>query len=129
MDLKIVDPRLFSQPPFPPPPLPTFSPYLELEPLQSDWDLREEGRTQRNCVGAYGPRVQTGRMYLYRILSPERATVAVSMGKRGSWRLEEIKAYQNSEVAPDTLSAVLEWIDCAEHPNVLYGFDESDLPF
>ena len=46
-----------------------------------------------------------------------------------TWRLNEIKADRNANVMPDTLSAVLEWIDCAEHPNVLYGFDESDLPF
>jgi len=129
MDLRIIDPQPFSPPPFFPPPLLASSPYLELEPLQSELDLLEEGRIQRNCVGAYGPRVQTGRMYLYRILSPERATVAVSLSKSGAWRLHEIKAYQNANVMPATLSAVLEWIECAASSNASYECEEADMPF
>ena len=108
MDLRIVDP-----PPYPPSPLVPSSPHLELEPLLTEMDLLEEGRAQENCVGAYGPRVRNGRMYLYRLLKPERATVAVSLSSFGKWELHEIESYQNSEVLPETLSAVLEWIDCA----------------
>ena len=108
MDLRIIDP-----PPYPPPPLMPFGPHLELVPLQTEIELLEEGRAQHNCVGDYGPRIRNGKMYLYRLLKPERATVAVSMGDSGKWQLHEIQSYQNSEVLPGTLSAVLEWIDRA----------------
>lgn len=108
MDLRIIDP-----PPFPPAPLVPSSPLLELEPLQTESELLEEGRCQCNCVGAYGARVHRGKMYLYRLLTPERATVAVVLDKSGKWQLDEIKSCQNTEVLPDTLYAVLEWIECA----------------
>ena len=108
MDLRIIDPL-----PFPPAPLATSSPHLELELLQTEMDLLEEGRVQQNCVGAYGPRIHRGNMHLYRLLEPERATVAVKMGQSGRWEMAEIKVYQNAEVAPETLAAVLEWIECA----------------
>jgi len=108
MDLRIIDP-----PPYPPPPLIPSSLNLELEPLLTESDLLEEGRAQKNCVGAYGSRVRNGKMYFYRLLKPERATVAVSMGSSGRWELNEIQSCQNSEVLPDTLSEVLEWINPA----------------
>jgi hypothetical protein len=107
-DLRIIDP-----PPYPPPPLIPASSHLEMEPLQTETDLLEEGRAQKNCVGAYGPRVRYGKIYLYRLLKPERATVAVSLDNSGRWQLHEIESCQNSEVLPATLTAVLEWIACA----------------
>ena len=109
-DLRIIDP-----PPYPSPPLMPSSPLLKLVPLLSEMELLEEGRIQQNCVGAYGSRVRNGKMFLYRLLKPERATVSVSMGSSGRWELNEIQSCQNSEVLPETLSAVLEWIDCAKH--------------
>jgi hypothetical protein len=123
IDLKISDPL-----PFPLAPLAAWSPHMELEPLQTEMDLLEEGRIQKNCVGAYGPRVQRGKLYLYRLLEPERATLAVSMGHSGKWELAEIKAYQNSEVAPETLSSVREWIDCAGSLDS-HEYDDENVPF
>jgi hypothetical protein len=108
MDLRIIDP-----PPFPPAPLPPSSPNLVLEPLLTESDLLEEGRIQSNCVGVYGSCVHRGRMYLYRLLSPERATLSIVLNKFGKWQLDEIKCFQNTEVLPETLSAVQEWVNCA----------------
>ena len=108
-DLRIIDP-----PPYPPPPLMPFGPHLELVPLQTEVELLEEGRTQLNCVGDYAPRVRHGNMYIYRLLTPERATVAVSIGNSRRWQLHGIQSYQNSEVQPETFSAVLEWIELAQ---------------
>ena len=105
-----MDSTIISPPPFPHPPLIASSPHLELEPVLTACELLEEARIQRNCVGGYGTWVLKGNMYLYRLLSPERATVAVTMDRSGQWRLDEIKSRYNSEVHPDTLSAVLEWI-------------------
>ncbi len=123
MDLRIIDPL-----PFPPAPLPTSSPYLELESLQTEIDLLEEGRVQQNCVGAYGTRIRRGMLHLYRLLEPERATVAVKPGQSGKWELAEIKAYQNAEVAPETVAAVIEWIESAGRPFAC-ECDDADMPF
>ena len=75
--------------------------------------MLEEGTIQRNCVGAYAPRIHSGKLYLYRLITPERATLAVALNQSGRWVLAEIKASQNTEISPETLSAVHEWVKCA----------------
>lgn len=110
----------------PPPPLTVTNPFVEVEPLRTNTDLFREGRTQKNCVRSYGRLIQRGVVHVYRLLAPERATLAVKLEPDGKWVLNQIKAYGNSEVSPTTLAAVLEWIDgCTAVPEQ----DQANCPF
>ena len=43
-------------------------------------DLLVEGLRQHNCVASYAPAVARGDTYVYRVLAPERATLAIRAG-------------------------------------------------
>lgn len=92
---------------FPPPPLPGTD---DIIPLTSAAELRGEGSAQHNCVGSYGRRVRSGSTYIYKVLRPERATLAISRGGGGSWKIAELKAAKNRAVAPATKAAVSRWL-------------------
>ena len=91
------------EPQLPPPP---FSIPRVLEPLMRAAALAEEGNTMRNCVASYADRVREGGYYVYRWLGDERATVAVSRRRNGSWKIAEVKAIANSPVKPEARSAI-----------------------
>jgi hypothetical protein len=113
MDLKKFD-RL----PLPEPPLPGHeSENLRLEPLTTEIDLVEEGRIQRNCAGAYAPRVRQGGLFLYRVTAPERATLLIARVRMGEWRISELKAAENRPVSDETAAAIHNWLrggDCQQ---------------
>lgn len=94
--------------PLPPPPIPGIS--GEIEPLESSQAILQEGRQQQHCVGGYVACVQDGEAYIYRMLKPERATLAISRGPRG-WSLREIHGLRNADVRPDSYQAALDWLN------------------
>ena len=93
--------------PFPPPPLPGKE--GEIEPLETCQDLALEGRLQHHCVGSYSHAVRCGQKYIYRMLKPERATLAISIGRKG-WCLWDIRGYRNAEVQPESFKAAMDWL-------------------
>jgi hypothetical protein len=104
------------------------SKFLEVLPLTNQAQLQEEGREQQNCVGAYGPRIRTGNLYLYRVLKPERATLAIAKTASGRWQLSEIKSFRNGQVSEETMEAVQWWIE--ERQRELGGrYASMDEPF
>jgi hypothetical protein len=101
---------------FPPPPLegtPNIVPITDL------WELEEEGRIQRNCVASYAHRILASRkVYIYRVLAPERCTLSVA--RRGDrWVLSEIRSACNRPASPETIRVVQEWIRRASAPRPL----------
>jgi hypothetical protein len=84
-----LDPR---KQPFPPPPVPGTN---DIVPVESYPDLRREGRDQCNCVASYLPRILKGHVYIYRVLAPERATLAIAPGYDGYWRRSQLEAGGN----------------------------------
>ncbi len=93
--------------PFPPPPLPGKD--GEIEPLVSGHDLAMEGREQQHCVAGYAHAVLQGETYIYRMLKPERATLAIVWGSTG-WLLGEIRGVRNAPVRPESLCAAWNWL-------------------
>ena len=78
-------------------------------PLTTRAMLLEEGRRQHNCVASYADRVESGRLALYRVIEPERATL--SLVKRGGrWHMDELKGPCNAPVKPTTREAVRAWL-------------------
>lgn len=89
--------------PFPPPPYPGKNGLIE--PVTSFHDLQEEGRLMRHCAGSYACDVQQGKYYIYRVMSPVRATLSLRRNDRG-WALEQVKAIANEPVPEDVINQV-----------------------
>lgn len=106
MDLKLLDPDPLPEPPFPG----VATTGLHLEPLTTPSALIIEGRAQSNCVGAYAKRIRRGGLYIYQVLSPERATLAIARTRNNTWCISEIKAPGNSEVNDTTRWSVESWL-------------------
>lgn len=92
---------------FPPPPIPGTR---YIVPLTSVQQLVEEGHQQHNCVASYARRVLGGRTCIYRVLAPERATLAITRGDDGWWYRSQLKAKCNRKVKLETELAVDEWL-------------------
>ncbi len=82
----------------------------DIVPLCSEEELFEEGRLQRNCVGAYGDRVAKGDCFIYRVLHPERATLSIRLRPDGNWAVGQLLASCNRPVTPATAAAVRAWV-------------------
>jgi hypothetical protein len=99
----------------PPPPPPGFA------PLHTPAELRAEGREMKHCLGSYGRKVSSGNTRVYRILEPERATLAVRWNKaRGVWSVDEVRGFENRPVRPETLVLVRDWLETGVvHPEAV----------
>ncbi len=93
---------------FPPPPFPGLKDG-SITPITSASDLDKEGMAMHHCVAAYAPLVQTGSLYIYRVLRPQRATVELHMDGR-EWQLGQVKGRDNREVSQATRQMVGEWL-------------------
>lgn len=62
------------------PPVPGIT---DIVPLTDAGELLEEGRAPRNYLGGYGLGVDAGKVCVYRVLKPERATLSPRMGADG----------------------------------------------
>jgi hypothetical protein len=92
---------------FPPPPVQGTQDFV---PLTSGEQLKAEGLHQRNCVGSYARKAKDGNLYIYKVLSPERATLAIAPGPDGFWRRAEIECAGNHPVSRATKAAVDQWL-------------------
>jgi hypothetical protein len=92
---------------FPAPPIPGTDDIL---PLSQPIDLVREGVRQRNCAASYASAVAEGFVYLYRVLRPQRATVALCYGPGDTWECTELRAACNEPVSPTTAWAVERWL-------------------
>ena len=105
-------------------------------PVTSARELVKEGREQHNCVASYMKRVALQqRVFIYRVLWPERCTLSVSRhGDR--WVLSELMRACNEQPSPKTREVVAEWFRqetglTDEKPDSAEPWDAEvdDLPF
>jgi len=89
------------------PPIPGTSAIM---PITSPVDLYREGKHMHNCVATYKSTIQDGRMYIYRILEPERATLAIRPYTDGKWCISQLKGVCNQKVSQATKRMVKEWL-------------------
>ena len=92
--------------PFPPPP---FDGTDDIVPLESASEIAAEGREMHHCVRTYVPLVAEGRVYVYRVLAPERATLGLRLTREG-WAIEQVKGPCNARVRLETLEHLHEWL-------------------
>jgi hypothetical protein len=91
----------------PAPPIPGTK---DIQPLMTASDLIKEGRQQHNCVGSYADSVRAGRVYIYRVTRPERATLSIMRGPGGDWVIQQLFLACNQHVQPETEASVLKWL-------------------
>jgi hypothetical protein len=83
---------------------------VAIQALCTPRDMAQEGRAQHNCVGTYAARVCEGHTYVYKVTSPERATLSIVKGPGDEWRIGELRAACNTAVRDATWRAVKEWL-------------------
>lgn len=105
--------------PFPPPPLPDAD---GIEAIRNADELWQEGRDMNSCAAGYAPLVASGRVFLYRITSPERATVSVERSPQG-WRITQLRGPSNRAVSRATARKAAAWVESASSSE---AEDESD---
>lgn len=94
--------------PFPPPPL---SGNENVVPITSARELRAEGVEMRHCVAIHESDVAMAKnYYVYRVVAPERATLAIRRTYRG-WKIAELSGPRNKAVASETRLQVKAWFD------------------
>ena len=91
----------------PPPPIQDSE---DIQAIQTHRGLWDEGRQQHNCVATYVKRVTSGYIYVYRVLKPQRATLAIARN-RDRWHIDELKGTCNRPVDQETHQAVAAWLD------------------
>ncbi len=92
-------------PDFPEPPLPG-SRYIR--PITTVKGLFAESEQMCNCVWCYCRRIMSGKVYIYSVRYPERATVEIIIEKN-SLRLGDVKARSNRKPSPGVMAVVREW--------------------
>ena len=92
---------------FPTPPL---AGTQDIIPLTCYADLVSEGIQMKHCVSTYSDRVMSGRYYVYRVKSPERATIGLNIPSDGSISIDQVRGRSNKSVDPETLGLVNVWL-------------------
>ena len=92
---------------FPPTPVPGNE---DIVPLTEPIQLLEESREQHNCVWGYCERVAAGKVFIYRVLQPERATLSLQPAASGEWEIEQMKRACNQPVSSATAQLVQRWL-------------------
>lgn len=83
-----------------------------IEPITTLTELRKEGERMRHCVLSLAPGVFAGELAVYRVMGPERATLAVRVDMFRC-HIQEFALSDNAEPGPDSWSSVLQWIESA----------------
>lgn len=81
-----------------------------IEALMSWQDLLEEGATMHHCVGSYDFFVAEGAIFIYRMVHPERLTIALEH-QNDRWNLGEVRGSRNSNPAAKTLNYIRRWVE------------------
>lgn len=105
--------------PFPAPPLPGNH---DIVPITDLVTLHAESLQQRHCVASYGYEIEDGHYYVYRVLSPERATLGIKITRTHSGasqlRIDQLKGELNRPVLDATYQAVLLWFNAIQSHQV-----------
>lgn len=88
----------------------------QIEYVASDEALDLEGAQMHNCVSAYGSRVAEGECFIYRVLQPERCTLAIDLDAHGRFRVMQIHTVCNGRVQRSTRQFVERWLRTHHDP-------------
>ena len=96
-------------------PQPPFAGDDRIVPISSLPDRKNEGKMMHHCVGMYGPEVMKGESYIYKVLTPERATLEVKKNATtGTWGIEQLFCACNKLPLDVTKRVVRQWLERAQ---------------
>lgn len=96
-----------------------FGDLLPISPIPSTSNIRSikfkkdlvlEGAQMGHCVASYYPEVIKGAYFVYRILTPQRATLGM-IYRNGKLTIDQIKLQDNQAPSKSTVFAVQQWLD------------------
>lgn len=104
---------------FPAPPLPDFmAAGVQISAIRSQPDLAAESDAMHHCAGrdrSYARRVVAGNLYFYRMLDPERLTIAIRRAGSG-WAVEDIRGFCNRFPGAYARALVWDWVGKRAEP-------------
>ncbi|MGA1531253.1 MAG: PcfJ domain-containing protein [Kiritimatiellia bacterium] len=87
-------------------PDPPYAGHAQCQPVRTMKELLEEGLEMRHCVASYAEDVAGGSFYIYRILQPVRATLAISW-QVNCWRVYELQGPGNTLVPSPVYESIV----------------------
>jgi hypothetical protein len=96
-----------------------FGDLLPISPIPSTSNIRSikfkkdlvlEGAQMGHCVASYYPEVIKGAYFVYRILTPQIATLGM-IYRNGKLTIDQIKLQDNQAPSKSTVFAVQQWLD------------------
>jgi hypothetical protein len=94
--------------PLPKPPL---ADSQTIKAIRSIGELVTEGHEQNHCAATYVESIRAGRVFIYKVLQPERATLSIVRSPSGEWVLQQLRGHSNAPVKMETLVHVKKWIE------------------
>lgn len=94
---------------FPEPPIPGDG---SIEPITTLTELKKEGELMRHCVLSLAPSIFSGELAAYRMMVPERATLAIRVDMFRC-HIQDFALFDNAEPGPNSWGSVLRWIESA----------------
>ena len=90
---------------YPSPPLPGND---FLQPLNSWFELIQEGNKMRHCVASYHYQVSKGTTFIYHANASKQLTLALVL-KGERWVVDEVKGFANSLPTKEDLELIFQW--------------------
>jgi len=87
-------------------PEPPYAGTADIQPITTLHALLDEGIQMRHCVASYRDLITSGEYYVYRVLSPVRATLGV-VWRRSRWRIDQLQGFANTVVPRHDREAVI----------------------
>lgn len=74
--------------------------------------LCEESVEQNNCIQTYWRMIlgKGHRVYVYRLMQPQRVTFVIVKRSANTWRLSEIRAKSNRKASKEARRVVEKWL-------------------
>ena len=84
---------------------------LHIVPIKSRTALRQESADMSNCIESFCTDISCLKLYAYKLLHPERATVLIKRQIWGGWLIQEAMIQANErEVKPRTMRRLVQWV-------------------
>jgi hypothetical protein len=64
----------------------------------------------KELVASYARKVRCGATYIHKVLNPERATLAITVGSDGFWRRGELECPGNQPTSRVTGAKIDDWL-------------------